>query len=182
MPTLEAAAESAQERFASLGAMRAAHAELLEKVPDQNLKPEDIDRVKAFLKKGAATGALLDNPADRKAAQGLLDYWRATLYAESRGGSPEQLAATQAGQRLTDAVLASFDQQTVRGVAEAAEGAISTFPSAELTRRLLLRLVRLTPNARAFEPDPADRATLEQLGDPERVRETLDQLTRAGVL
>src|SRR5437763_1603079 len=111
MTALEAA-DPTRDRFPSLEAMRAAHAELLQTIPDEKLSRADADRVKAFLTRGAATGALLDNPVDRKGAQGLLDYWRATLYAECRSRGPEQVHGELASQRVTDTVLAPFDADT----------------------------------------------------------------------
>src|SRR5262249_21754022 len=154
MPTPEAVAEPAQERFDSLEGMRAAHAELLKQLPAEKLSSTDADRVLDFLKRGVATGTLLDNPADRKAAQALLDYWRATLYAESRNQGAAHAANFAASQRLGESVLAPFDAATVRGVAQKAEDAVSGMPpeDQELTRRLLLRVVRLAADRRGFEP------------------------------
>src|SRR5262245_31349015 len=70
--------------FASLAELRDRHAELLRAVPTDELEEKHLDEVKEFLRRGAATGAHLDQPADRQAAQGLLDYWKATLYTQKR--------------------------------------------------------------------------------------------------
>ena len=62
---------SPTERFDSLAALRSAHAALL-RVTDDEPTPGDLDRVAEFLRKAAATGAILDTPDDRKQAQGLI--------------------------------------------------------------------------------------------------------------
>src|SRR5262245_28898167 len=105
--------DSVRRGFESFEAMQGAHTELLDRLPDEDLRGEDTERVKAFLATGAATGARLDDPRDRKVAQAVLDYWRATLYAESRSLGPEQAAKDFAGQRLADAVLAHFDPAAI---------------------------------------------------------------------
>jgi hypothetical protein len=43
-----------------------------------------LEDVEAFLRKGAASGALLDSDPDRSDAQILLDYWVTVLYRAER--------------------------------------------------------------------------------------------------
>jgi hypothetical protein len=83
------------ERFASLASLRASHNDLLQAYHRQGDMSEIVERVRLFIAQGQATGALLDDENDRWIAQGLLDYWSATLH--------------RAGEALPDAALAEFD-------------------------------------------------------------------------
>ena len=63
------------ERFPSLPALRTAHAELLQRRRLGEDTPESPAAVQAFIRQGRATGAILDDEAERQAAQSLLDFW-----------------------------------------------------------------------------------------------------------
>jgi hypothetical protein len=181
----DAVTERAPERFESLEAMRASHANLLRQLPAEGLSGADTKCIQDFLKQAVATGTLLDNPAERKAAQALLDYWRSTLYAETRGRGLEQAASVSAGQRLQDSVLAPFDANTVNGVVRQTETVVAamTPDELELTRRLLLRMVRLAADRRGFEAEPAALASLAKVGGtPEQVQGLIGRLVDVGVL
>jgi WD40 repeat protein len=82
-------------RYPSLAALQAAHNGLLQLQRQDADAPAFLAEVAAFLREGAATGALLDADADRRTAQGLLDYWVARLY--------------RVGEDPPDATLAEFD-------------------------------------------------------------------------
>jgi len=62
-------------RFPSLPALRTAHAELLQRRRLGEDPPEFPAAVRAFIRQGRATGAILDDEAERLAAQNLLDFW-----------------------------------------------------------------------------------------------------------
>jgi hypothetical protein len=145
-------------RYDSLSALREAHAGLLRDLPAQDLTDVQRVRVLEFLERGAATGAVIDAPADRRAAQGLLDYWKATLYTQRRDG------ATAAP--LPKALLRDFDEKSTRDVADAAERYVSALPltGQEVVRHLLLALVKLKPDASGFVPASALRGQLSELG------------------
>lgn len=81
--------------FPSLVSLRAAHTELLKRHRETGEAPETLAAVAAFLRRGQATGALLDDDDDRRAAQSLLNYWTALLY--------------RTGQEPPEATLADFD-------------------------------------------------------------------------
>jgi hypothetical protein len=183
MTALEVA--TAQGQFTSLEAIRAAHAELLEQLPDEGLTAEEVGQIKVFLKKCAAAGTLLDSTADRKEAQSLLDYWRATLYAESREKGSNQAASELGSQRLADAVLAAFDQETVGKAAIAADQWLATLPEEDrkVVRRVMLRLARLAHDKHTFEPVPTSRAALHDV-DPSsaKVDDVIARLAAAGVV
>jgi WD40 repeat protein len=84
-------------RFPSLDSLRAAHTELLKEFRATGSTPEMIAKVIAFIKRGSATGALLDSDSDRWAAQSQLDYWSTQLY--------------RPGYEPPDATLHEFDPQ-----------------------------------------------------------------------
>ena len=88
-------AADAVEPFPSLSALRTAHSSLLEAHRTQATLPDFWATVELFLRRGQATGALLDNEGDRGAAQSLLDYWTATAYS--------------VGRKVADALLFDFD-------------------------------------------------------------------------
>jgi hypothetical protein len=63
------------ERFPSLPVIRAAHAELLQRRRLGEEVPEFAATVRVFIRQTQATGAILDDEAERQAAQSLLDFW-----------------------------------------------------------------------------------------------------------
>jgi WD40 repeat protein len=83
------------DRFPSLTALRNAHSEMLTLHRKWGNVPEMKAKIEHLIKKGRATGALLDSEDDRWAAQSLLDYWNSLLY--------------RAGQEPPDTTLVDFD-------------------------------------------------------------------------
>lgn len=83
------------ERLPSLAALQVTHKELLRAHRQAGDTPEMLDRIETFIHQGQATGALLDAEEERWMAQGVLDYWSATLFRADR--------------RAPDATLADFD-------------------------------------------------------------------------
>ena len=86
--------------FPSLAALRAVHGDLLKQYrQDQDngmpLTAQLLSNIEAFIRRGQATGALLDSEDDRWATQSLLDYWIAILY--------------RSGFEPPEATLADFD-------------------------------------------------------------------------
>src|SRR5687768_10511915 len=103
--------------FPSLAALRAAHADLLRGVPPEGPDAAGAARVVDFLTRGAATGRLLDAPTDRAAAQGLLDYWAATLYTRPRSLAARAGGVASPAVPVVDTLLADFDTASVGQVA-----------------------------------------------------------------
>jgi hypothetical protein len=83
------------ERYPSFVALRAVHNALLKRRRQEGETTEVASQVDAFIRRGQATGALLDNDDDREYSQGLLDYWSAMLH--------------RAGCQPPEATLADFD-------------------------------------------------------------------------
>lgn len=71
------------EPYSSLNALRQANDELLGSQPEDESLWGEAERRAAevrtmeFVARAVETGAVLDMPADRKAAQGLINYWAA---------------------------------------------------------------------------------------------------------
>lgn len=86
----------AASSFTSLAALRTAHSSLLRRHREASLDAALLDDIAEFVRRGQATGAILDAEADRAAAQSVLDYWDTTLY--------------RAGRESVDPTLAAFDE------------------------------------------------------------------------
>src|SRR5262249_41028858 len=108
--------------FPSLAALRECHAELLRTIPEGETDRHE-GRILDFLKWGAATGAVLDQPQDRDTAQGLLDYWKATLYTQQRRGQARRASGqgADASVRLPPVILKDFDPETITRILGDAE-------------------------------------------------------------
>jgi actin-related protein len=77
------------QAYHSLTELKATHSRLLKSYGqfDQNeawapprLPPELLAQMREFIRRGRATGAILDNLDDRWDSQGMLDYWATVLY------------------------------------------------------------------------------------------------------
>jgi WD40 repeat protein len=85
------------DRFPSLAALRTAYSEMLRRHRADPDSPGMLAAIEDLIRRGVATGALLDADSDRYAAQSLLDYWVAVLY--------------RAGLEPPEAALAEFDPE-----------------------------------------------------------------------
>jgi WD40 repeat protein len=93
------------KHFPSLRALQEGHRALLQRRRDAGeLDPELQAEIEDFIEKGRQTGRILRAPADQSAAQGLLDYWAAVLYRESKDRDKDTLSA----------VLAEYDPSTAQ--------------------------------------------------------------------
>src|SRR5205807_2664940 len=119
-PSDEASGGTAVTPFASLDEMRAAHARLLETMPADDLAADDSDKIREFLRQGRATGRLLDVPADRSVAQGMLNYWAATLYTQRRTANQGRVTELP-GSQVPKGLLADFDAGSLLSVVKAVE-------------------------------------------------------------
>ncbi|MEM1256243.1 MAG: hypothetical protein AAGI69_27720 [Cyanobacteria bacterium P01_H01_bin.21] len=90
--------------FTSLTSLRAAHTDLLRRYREQDNEPELMAEIDHLIRRGCATGAILDNEDDRWAAQGLLDYWSSILY--------------RAGWEPPDTTLVDFDSSLAPDLSE----------------------------------------------------------------
>ncbi len=90
--------------FPSLASIRAVHRELLKQHREAGNAPAMLAGLDDFIWRVRASGALLDEDADRQAAQSLLDYWSTRLY--------------RLGHEAPDAILAEFDPSLTPDLAD----------------------------------------------------------------
>ncbi len=120
-------------RFPSLASMRAAHTDLLRRYHEQSQAPETIAQIETFIRRGKATGALLDAEADRVAAQTQLDYWTTRLY--------------RPGYEPPDATLDEFDSSQLAATLDEADSSqlaatLDEFDSSRLAAKGLWKSVQ----------------------------------------
>src|SRR5882757_4681947 len=73
---------SQQSSYGSLAALRDGHLALKQSISDATTRPDFTEMaksVRAFVAEAQKTGAFLDDAKERRAAQGILDYWSAEL-------------------------------------------------------------------------------------------------------
>jgi hypothetical protein len=107
--------------FSNLAALRKAHLELRELTAGYTSPADETaGRIRTFLADACKTGATLIDPSDRRAAQGILDFWSAELAgnptAKEADFVPVMLAPADAGwtfDRL-DASMAPAESPTSR--------------------------------------------------------------------
>src|SRR3989442_3679606 len=80
--------------FGSLFELRRAHSELMRSAGDRAQISELTQRIRDFLARAAATGAVLRASHEREAAQNILDYWNASLLT-MRGVDHSSFTTTQ---------------------------------------------------------------------------------------
>jgi hypothetical protein len=68
----------------SLGALRAAHTELLKRRRSEGETAAFLEEAARLITAGRAAGAVLDNDAERETAQSLLDYWSTVMVQADR--------------------------------------------------------------------------------------------------
>src|SRR3954452_23378694 len=96
-PTMSASAGAAPDRFASLAELQDRHAALVKEVGNELLAAGNPDRIAEFVRRGMATGAILDAKDDRAAAQALVNFWTSRLSSAVR-----EAERTEAGRRLSE--------------------------------------------------------------------------------
>ncbi len=90
--------------FPSLASIRAVHRELLKQHREGGNAAAVLTALDDFIGRTRASGALLDQDADRQAAQSLLDYWSTRLY--------------RLGHEAPEAILAEFDSSLAPDLAD----------------------------------------------------------------
>jgi tetratricopeptide (TPR) repeat protein len=94
MPAETQSKADATAPFDSLFELRRAHSELMRAVRDRAQISELTQRIRDFLARAAATGAVLRASDEREAAQNILDYWNASLLT-MRGVDHSSFTTTQ---------------------------------------------------------------------------------------
>jgi cell division protein FtsB len=165
--------------FESLAAMKARHKDLLRTAPPEEDPGSVRARVVEFLARGKATGRILDCPTDRRVAQGLIDYWKATFYTQLRDEDTEGTLDSPALTILED--FAETDSEALAAAAEKTVAAMSD-EDREIARRILLKLVQLEPAVRDVHPISVPRSALDEAGNVGNVAHVVQELTKAGVI
>src|SRR5262249_41387787 len=156
---------------------------LLKVVPSEGPKDQASGkRVHDFLRRACRLGALLDQPADRKFAQGVLEYWGATLYEAARDGAAQMTRLPP-----EETCLAPFDEGRVKAVVDRAEEAVRSLASRHghaesAARRLLLRLVRLPEEGTSVTAVAVPRLDLLSGYDAEIMGQVIEALVAAEAL
>src|SRR6266852_3909883 len=138
-------AETKLQPYPSLEALRQGNEEFLGSLEDESrLSPEgrraNTALINDFIQRAVASGAVLDVPADRRAAQGMIDYWSASAYS-----SPTSSSTSGAALARADVMLKPCDAGLVGAIAKRGEAVIAAAGQKlqDLARRLLLPLLRL---------------------------------------
>jgi tetratricopeptide (TPR) repeat protein len=169
--------------YQSLSALRQANDDLLASLPEDK---SDTDawkscttRIFEFIHRAVATGALLELPFERRAAQGLIDYWVASSYNMPVDGPKELIQS-----RKINTLLAPFDAVSLRSICERGDQVIGNLSSQDqdLARRVLVQLFQFSDARRNPISMPTPREDLLSLGPPERVTKIITELVNGGVL
>ena len=176
------ATSAAAPGFASLAELQANHAALVKAVGKDILVPANLERIAQFVRRGIATGAVLDAPNDRAAAQSLISFWTNRLASASRDlgndSSPAQVP------EFEDTLLAEFDSDAlVAAVITPTDLWLDQQSQMDqaLARRLVLRLLALREDG-SFEVVLSASGVSEDLEPQERAQEILEELVRLGVV
>ena len=169
------------ERFPSLNAVRQANDELVANLPEEDSQWGENERRAAearcleFIARVVETGAILDMPADRKVAQGLINYWVARPYTASADGGVKRPLLGRA-----DTLLKPFDAAVMRSIVERSDAFLITLGPEDqaLARRILLRLVRISDGAVTCLP--RIKASLFSAEEAERGKKIVEKLRDAG--
>lgn len=195
--------------FSSLEDLRRENDRLLERQPDDEskLSQQELDanaaEIQKFLARAVATGAVLDSPAERRMAQGLIDYWVASSYTTQRDRTAkgrsatrrtvglkdfETRRATEAARRGTEYVEGIEALETDRDLVLDLKDRVMNYffryqqKDYDIARRLLLRVIRLSETGGEPVSSPTPLKTLLSLGDPSRVQKILNGLVGTDVL
>lgn len=167
---MESTAEGPQASGAgTLTQLREWHIELLGRWTGDN---PPADEAEALRQAGQALGACLDDPEDRDRAQGIIDYWTATLSAIPDRPFPEMLR------------LAPFEPSRPQTLAEAGEAMWQKLEPGErdAAEKILLRLVTLGRRGTVLACPTVPRSRLIGKDGGDAATAALRSLTEAGVV
>jgi tetratricopeptide (TPR) repeat protein len=184
-----------ETQFNSLADLRAEHLRLLRASKDQADRgsPNDYQfarDVVQFLARIQGAGKRLDSPSDREAAQGILDYWTATLFTIPGGVSARSALPVLIPGASEDAVnlrLADFDKERLNRIAADAEQCVQALlrvdPALESSvRSVLLELLPLGEERGEFTPKAVESDELLSFGDRDKIKRVVDALEWSDVL
>ncbi|MET4212035.1 pentapeptide repeat-containing protein [Bradyrhizobium sp. LA2.1] len=189
------------EPYPSMDALRRAHEYLFDNLPTSersgSLTEAGSMQIEEFISRAIATGAVLDTLADRREAQGLVDYWVASAFTKLQLGSfargPESKSVDSSVvnsqrdpgyQDRPDNQLEPFNPAVVDAVAERGDAFIRGLSAkqTDLVRRVLLGVLRFPEHEQEISSRPARREELNKFGKAGQVDALLDGLKDAGIL
>ncbi|MBR0908315.1 pentapeptide repeat-containing protein [Bradyrhizobium japonicum] len=189
------------EPYPSMDALRRAHEYLFDNLPTSersgSLTEAGSMQIEEFISRAIATGAVLDTLADRREAQGLVDYWVASAFTQlqlsSLAWGPESKSAdssvvhSQRGpeyQDRPDNQLEPFNPAVVDAAAERGDAFIRGLSAkqTDLVRRVLLGVLRFPDHEQEISSRPARREELNKFGKTGQVDALLNGLKDAGIL
>ena len=168
--------------FASLAELQERHSALVKAVGKDIIMPANLVRIAQFIRKSVATGAVLDSPADRAAAQSLISFWTTRLASASRDLDKE--GRTAQIPEFEDTLLAEFNPDSLvpTVIAPTDRWLDQQSPADQtLARRLLIRLISLREDG-TFGVAPGISGVCEDLEPRDRAEEILAQLVGLGVV
>ena len=128
------AASDPDAAYSNLAALRKAHLDLRELASAASLPPtEAANRIRGFLASARNAGAMLADPGERRAAQGVLDFWSAEL-AGNPSATQDDFVPVMLAQPDTAKISSSPDSAAPSAVAPAAA------PAGKVDQRALVRL------------------------------------------
>jgi WD40 repeat protein len=175
--TVDSTFPASVPRFSSLEALKASHDELLQVVGPNDPSPEMNKHITEFVRRGVATGAILNARDERASAQSLINFWSSRVsLADVRPDQSNPSASKRL--RFIETVLVRFDPAILQESTKNADQWYEklSIEDKTLARRVLLRLARLAPDGDRFEPIPTSRAAL---GDLTKSSKDLDALIEA---
>ncbi len=175
------------EPYPSMEALRHAYEELLESLPTRSpdQHEESARQIEEFISRTIATGSLLDTFADRREAQGLIDYWVASAFTRPAVHAPQSGTQESAPYYARpDNQLEKFDPDVIRQISERGNAFIEGLSPRQkaLARRLLFRLLQFPDSGNSLGSAPAARDELRKFGKSGEVDQLLDNLQEAGVV
>jgi WD40 repeat protein len=166
--------------FRSLDELRRRHDELAHRMDENDVAPRDVVETEAFIRRAAATGAVLDTADERRAAQALINFWNASLDQSVSNGEPNKRHM-----KSENSLLAPFDAELLaRTVIGPADAWIQSQSDEDqiLARRIILRLLRLRKDGQHFEVRQNTQAVCDDLQPHEQADAVLRRLVDLGLI
>ncbi len=168
--------------FASLAELQEQHSALVKVVGKDILSPANLERIAQFVRKSIATGAVLDAPADRAAAQSLISFWTSRLASASRDRGTERSPARIP--EFEDTLLAEFNSDALVAAVIAPTDRwldLQSPTDQKLARHLVLRLITLREDG-TFGVVLGTSEVYENLEFRDRAEVILARLVKLGVV
>jgi Novel STAND NTPase 1/Pentapeptide repeats (9 copies) len=164
MPAEPQSKADATAPFGSFFELRRAHSELMRSVQDRAQISKLTQRIRDFMARAGATGAVLRGSDERDAAQNILDYWNASLLT-MRGADRISFTTTQL--EPVDESLApdlSNKPNPYAGLRAFDEKSTDQFYGREEALRILLEKIKRHPIAFIIGPIGSGKSSLVMAG------------------